>query len=91
MSKLTLSAYQETEVAVARDMASRGFVVHLGVTVVVSLGLIALNVFVASEFPWAIFPVVGMGIGVFVHWYFGVKHIDTSVREHQSKIERRAA
>lgn len=46
---------------------------------------------VADEFPWAIFPVVGMGIGLFAHWYFGVAHVEATVRSHQHDIERLAA
>lgn len=91
MINLTLPSYQAAEVALAREEGRRGFTVHLGVTLVVWLVLIAVNVFVASEFPWSIFPIVGMAIGLFAHWYFGVTHVETTVRQHQEKIERRAA
>jgi hypothetical protein len=91
MSNLTLSAYQEAEAKAAHEEAGRGFTVHLVVTLLVWVGLIAVNVFVASEFPWSVFPIVGMSIGLLAHWYFGVLHGDRSVREHQREIERRAA
>lgn len=36
-------------------------------------------------------PVIGMSIGLYVHWYFGVVNVDAAVREHQQQIERKAA
>ena len=91
MPSLTLATYQEAELKAAREEAGRGFVVHLLVTAVVVAILIGVNVFVASEFPWAIFPVLGMGIGLYAHWYFGVARVETTVREHQRSVERRIA
>lgn len=91
MPNVTLAAYQEAEVEASREEARRGFFVHLFITAFVLVALVAVNVFIASEFPWAIFPVIGMGIGLFAHWYFGVVRVDTTVREHQVEIERRAA
>ena len=90
MSDLTLKAYQDAEIAASRDAARRGFTIHLAISVVVWLVLIAVNVFVADEFPWSIFPVAGMAIGLFAHWYFGVTHVESSVLERQQEIERRA-
>jgi uncharacterized membrane protein len=90
VSNLTLSEYQKAEEAASRDESRRGFAVHLWITVAVWLILIAVNVFVAAEFPWSVFPVVGMAVGLYAHWYFGVTHVEASVRERQHEIERRA-
>ncbi|HEX7165570.1 MAG TPA: 2TM domain-containing protein [Acidimicrobiales bacterium] len=87
----TLEAYKRAEVTAAKEESRRGFTVHLVITLIVWAILIAVNVFVASEFPWSIFPVVGMTIGLLAHWYFGVVHVDASVQKHQRDIERRAA
>ena len=91
MNNLSLSAYQEAERQAARDEGRRGFVVHAVITAVVCVGLVTLNVVVASEFPWAIFPVVGMSIGLLAHWYFGVVRSDDMVRRHQEDIEHKTA
>ena len=91
MANLTLESYQRIERAVAQEESRRGFRAHAVVTAIVCLGLIALNVFVASEFPWAIFPVVGMSIGLYMHWHFGVANAEEAVRQHQESIERKAA
>jgi uncharacterized membrane protein len=91
MTKPTLEAYKQAEVTAAREESRRGFTIHLVITVAVWIILIGVNVFVASEFPWAIFPVAGMAIGLAAHWYAGVAHVDDAVRKHQHDIEQRAA
>jgi hypothetical protein len=48
-----------------------------------------INVFLAAEFPWAIFVVAGTGIGSFCHW-FGYRHADQDLRRRQTRIEERA-
>ena len=91
MANPTLEAYKKAEVVAAREEGHRGFTVHLFVTLVVWAILVAVNVFVASDFPWAVFPIAGMTIGLLAHWYFGVVHVADSVEQHQRDIERSAA
>ena len=33
--------------------------------------VIVINVFAAPEFRWWVFPVAGMAISLFLHWWFG--------------------
>jgi hypothetical protein len=89
--KPTLDDYQTTERRLAIEQARRGLTIHGAFTVIVCIGLVILNITVASEFPWSIFPVIGMAIGVAAHWYFGVRHGDEMLRHHQVDIERQAA
>lgn len=91
MGTITLAAYQDAERKAAVTEGRRGFDIHAVITLLVSIGLVVLNITVASEFPWAIFPVVGMGIGLFAHWYFGMQRAEEMIRAHQSDIEHRAA
>ena len=90
MADVTLEMYEAAERGLAVNEAKRGLRVHGVVTIVVVAVLALVNVFVASEFPWAIFPALGMSIGLWVHWYFGVRHGDESVRRHQEEVERQA-
>ena len=91
MTNLTLAKYQEAERELAVDEGRRGFSVHALITAIVCAGLVVLNITVASEFPWSIFPVIGMGIGLLAHWYFGVARVVESVERHQDTIARKAA
>ncbi len=88
MADMTLERYQQQERELARREAHRGLRIHGAVTVAVTILVAVINVFVASEFPWAIFPAVGMSVGVWFHWYFGVRHEDEVVRQHQQRVER---
>ena len=90
MSNLTLELYEEEERRLAVASARRGLVPHTVVTVLASLGLAVLNIFVASEFPWSVFPFVGMSIGVWFHWFFGVHRGAEFMRRHQDEVEREA-
>ena len=87
---ITLETYRRAERTMAAREAATGLRVHAGITAVVCVGLVLLNVLVASEFPWAIFPVLGMAIGVAAHWYFGVRHGDEAMTRHQDAVEREA-
>ena len=91
MSSLSLDAYRTAEQKLAERDAVAGLRVHALVTAIVMLALVAVNVFVADEFPWAIFPLVGMTIGLVAHWYFGVRHGAETLERHQRDVERAAS
>jgi hypothetical protein len=44
-----------------------GFYIHLSVYLAVNTGLITLNILLASAKPWAVFPLLGWGIGLLFH------------------------
>lgn len=90
MDGITLDLYKTEERQMAMIEARKGLWIHAALTLLVCIGLVLLNIFVASEFPWAIFPVLGMSVGVGFHWYFGVRRGDEFLRRHQEDIEREA-
>ena len=53
-------------------------------------GLIILNLTVATEFPWALFPLVGWGIGLTLHYLFGLRWVNKAISDRQARIEQRA-
>jgi hypothetical protein len=54
------------------DEERRGFEIHATVTAFVIALLIIINVVTTPEFPWSIFPLVGMSVGLATHYYFGL-------------------
>jgi hypothetical protein len=90
MSDITLDQYKAEERLLAAGEARRGLIIHAAVTVVVVLALAVVNVFVASEFPWSVFPAIGMGLGVWFHWYFAVRRGEEFMLRHQDDVEREA-
>ena len=91
MSEVTLELYKAQERNMAALEARRGVQIHAVVTVVVVLALVAVNVFVAPEFPWSVFPALGMSIGLWFHWHFGVRRGEEFMRHHQEHVEQKAS
>jgi type III secretory pathway component EscV len=82
---VTVEEYQQAERAVTQQAARTGLRIHAVVTVLVWAGVILLNVFVASGFPWSIFVILGTGLGVFFHWY-GNRRTDEDTRRRQQNV-----
>jgi 2TM domain-containing protein len=57
----------------------------------VMTGLITLNtllwVFTAGDFPWAVFPLVGWGVGLTFHYFDAYRREGRSIRARQGKVE----
>jgi hypothetical protein len=71
--------------------ARLGLLIHAVITAVVWAILIPINVLVAPEFPWSVFVVAGMSIGLLIHYLFGVRWLGRTVEARQRKVERWAA
>jgi len=88
---ITLHNYQTAERLVTQEGARVGLIVHTIATALVSVLLVAINVTLANEFPWSIFAVAGMTIGLLAHWWFGYRSLDSEMTARQHKVEERAA
>ena len=87
---VTLKQYERAERTIAHEEEQKGLAVHTVVTVLVSVALVAINIWVAPQFPWSPFPVVGMCIGLAVHWWFGWRKLDDTLTHRQEGVEARA-
>ena len=91
MTMLTTEDYLQAEFDYSVAEARRGFRIHALIYATVNAGLITLNAlmwgFGGANFPWAIFPLVGWGIGLAVHYYYGFRHPEITVRGRQEKVE----
>lgn len=90
MAVVSLKEYEDTELALAKAEGRQGLTIHAVVTVLVSAVLIAVNVIWAPQFPWSPFAILGMSIGVLMHYLFGVRWVEQLTRKHQARIERQA-
>lgn len=68
----------------------RGFKVHVIIYAGVNTGLITLNMLTVPQVPWFVFPLVGWGIGLANHYYFGVHRAPQSLEEYELKAERKS-
>jgi 2TM domain len=90
MREITLADYKAADQQLEREQARRGFTIHAIVYALVMTGLIILNLTVATEFPWAVFPLVGWGIGLTLNYLFGLRWVDKAITDRQARIEQRA-
>ena len=91
MREITLEDYKQADRQLERQDARRGFTIHAIVYALVMTGLITLNLTVATEFPWAVFPLIGWGIGLTMHYLFGLRWADQAITDRQARIQQRAA
>lgn len=91
MREITLEEYKRADRQFELESAKRGFAIHAVVFVLVMTGLIVLNLTVATGFLWFVFPLVGWGIGLTVHYLFGLRWVGKAIADRQAKIEQRAA
>ena len=88
---LSAEQYKEAEFGYTLVESKRGFKIHAAVYAVVMTGLIALNcvliAFTDADFPWAIFPLVGWGMGLTFHYIYGYRRAAVEIRRTQHAVE----
>jgi hypothetical protein len=89
MTELTLEAYERAERDLKMHDARVGMIWHAVVTVLVWAVIIPINIFLASGFPWSLFVIGGMAIGLFFHW-FGYRHTEQDIHKQQASVEAHA-
>lgn len=88
---LTAEQYKEAEFGYTLAESKLGFKIHAVVYAVVMTGLVALNVlliaFTDADFPWAVFPLVGWGVGLTFHYAYGYRRAAVEIHRRQRDVE----
>ena len=91
---LTADEYRQAEFGYTLTESRRGFKIHAAVYAIVTTGLIVLNsllwVYSDVDFPWALFPLIGWGIGLTFHYIYGYRRAPEEARMRQQKVEKYA-
>lgn len=87
---ISIEQYEQAELQLETEKARRGFLVHAAVYVLVQAALITINLVFARDFIWFPFPLVGWGIGLTIHYLYGVRWVGRETRKHQVMVEERA-
>jgi hypothetical protein len=88
--EISLETYREMYRDVVKEEGNRGFVNHVAIFVLVSVIMIVVNM---VFFPWEvvfIYMVTGWGIGLILHYWFGVRWIKQDIEGREAKAEYRA-
>ena len=88
MPAITLEDYKRTDRQLAREEVRHGFIIDATVYAVVMTALIILNLTVANQFPWSVFPLVGWGIGLTLQYLLGLRWVGQSIIDRQTRIEQ---
>jgi hypothetical protein len=90
MREITLEDYRRAERQLELKEARRGFTIHAIVYAVVMTSLIILNLTVAHEFLWFLFPLVGWGAGLTAHYLFRFRWLGAAITDRQARVQQRA-
>jgi hypothetical protein len=53
--------------------------------------LLAVNLIFVREFLWFPFPLVGWGIGLSMHYIFGIRRLDQNIAKEEEEIAEASA
>jgi hypothetical protein len=91
---VSVQQYEQAERDLTREDQRRGFRIHATVYALVNTLLIAINLYLiaqtSEDFVWFVFPLVCWGVGLAMHYYFGVYRLEANVTEWQHRIEEHA-
>ena len=88
--EISLEEYKKAYREIVSEDEKIGFSVHLVVYVLVNAMLIAINFIYSPEDIWFFYPLLGWGIGISMHYLFGVHWIQKELKEREAKAEYKA-
>ncbi len=88
--EITLAQYQQTNREMRSKEAKKGFMANLAAYIIVNSILITVNLLLVPGFPWFIFPLIGWGFGLTMHYNFGVRRLNENLQMEEAKIEQMA-
>jgi hypothetical protein len=89
-SNLTLELYKNTYRDMIRRRERKAFTIHSIAYVIGNSILIAINLIFAPQFLWSVFPLVGWGSGLAIHYYLGVRTAPRRIRKDEMRAENMA-
>ncbi len=87
---ITVQDYERAERALALEWARRGFTVHEATYAIANICLILINLLVVPDYIWFYFPLLFWGLGLLMHYVFGLRQAGRVIAERQAQIERHA-
>ncbi|RLG25870.1 histidine kinase [Methanosarcinales archaeon] len=87
---IPLEEYKKAYGEIVSEEEKRDFSVHLVAYVIVNAMLIAINFIYSPDDIWFFYPLIGWGIGISMHYLFGVRWIQKEIKGREAKAEYRA-
>lgn len=90
VAEISLAAYKHAEAELRREEARIGFFAHLIVYVLMNTLLIFINLVFAPASLWFFYPLIAWGFGLSMHYLYGVRWLDRTIEDWESRVEYRA-
>lgn len=87
---ITLAEYKSAYRKMQTRQAKIGFTIHFAAYIVVNSLLATINLLLVPEVTWFIFPLVGWGIGLTLHYTLAVRLFDRFLRADEARAEHLA-
>jgi hypothetical protein len=88
--EISLEEYKKAYREITTEEERRGFLAHLVVYVIINAMLIALNLLYVPQHIWFYWPLLGWGIGLTMHYLFGIRFLEKDLEDKEAKAEYRA-
>lgn len=84
---ITLADYKKAYRKMSAKKGKIGFMVNLTAYAVVNSLLTTVNLLFVPQFIWCIFPLIGWGIGLTLHYTFAIRLFDRIMKAKEAKAE----
>lgn len=84
---ITLADYKKAYRKMSAKKSKIGFLANLTAYSIVNSLLITINLLFVPQFIWFIFPLIGWGIGLAMHYTFAVRLFDWIMTKGEAKAE----
>jgi hypothetical protein len=89
MNDISLDEYKLAYREIVKEEEKRGFFVHLTIYVLINAMLVVINMLYTPQEIWFFYPLLGWGIGLLMHYLFGVRWLEKALKEREAKAEYR--
>ncbi len=88
-AKRLLEEYKKAYREVVKEERRKGFVTHLAVYLWTNAMLAVINILYSPQYLWFFYPLFGWGIGLTMHYLFGVRWVERVLLDREAKAEYR--
>ena len=88
--KISLQDYKKAYREIVKEEERKAFMYHAIIYVVANLLLIIINIVYDPEYLWFLYPLIGWGSGITIHYLFDVRWIEKYLEKREEKAEQKA-
>jgi hypothetical protein len=85
--KIAQTKTEKIPLEIEANQAKKGFKINLTAYAVVNSMLVTINMLTVPQFPWFLFPLLGWGFGLTMHYNFGVRLLGKQVKAQKQMME----